>query len=715
MRGQWRVLSAVAALAFVACKRQPPSGATRTTPPAADSAARAIDRSPSAPTAWESLMARVPESGVVSRDVALQAWAMTVGPIPGATAPQDDGSAPPCGYSSMLWVLSHWDTLSAEQRQAVEARFRGERPRATREWRADEAMAASIPGFTFDPAQCTLAQSPPWTDAEKAQLRQMVQGLIAEITARTGQPFRDQIEYRFVDRRYLGGPRDGACGATPAQAFVTSATNNLSRFINSFSSLASETTCAVEFGKLVIEEPALARALVAHELVHCFQHDVFEGTVLDWTQRNQLANGDSSAQQPINPVSRSRQWIIEGSAAWIGEEIAGGSEFSRYWWRSYLQGWHVAPPGTSRLSRAEYNAIGFYAHLHSRGAPVWGRIFEGVSGSSREFYDSLTRSAPDGRHALATLTSSAFNNSAWGPSWTQAGSRVPNDHREAAPQRDLGAGHVADFDAEPMTQVARRYSFGPNVSLVRIIGEGHATVSFDGRGERIGEGSWTWEYCLGGNGCRCPNGTPIPGTSADAVAVPRAELTVTGAGATWDPTRLRISAYNACNEPLPPQGALERIVPPEVSGQDRCLVGRWRLDTRASTVFDTLRATSGIRYSGTINLDVTEQRASARPEGFQAMFTNPSPGVGGEIRTLILARGETSASWRARAGTAEFAGVVNGLAFNTETRMGAMRFPLSIRPDQMPQFLNSRVRYECSPRRLVFFYSSGTRAVYLPR
>ncbi len=662
-------------------------------------------------------MARVPESGVVPRDVALQAWAMTVGPMPGAIAPRDDGSAPSCGYSPMLWVLSHWDTLSAEQRQAVEARFRGERPRAARAWRVDEAMAASVPGLTNDPAQCTLQQSAPWTEAEKAQMRQTVQGLIAEISRRTGHTFRDQIEYRFVDRRYLGGPRDGACGGTPAQAFLTTATNFATRLLTSEQSLAAQTECAVEFGKLVIEEPALSRSLVAHELVHCFQHDVFEGTVFQWQQRNELRPGDSNAPQPSNPLSRSRQWIIEGSAAWIGEELASGTEFSRYWWRSYLQGWFVDPPGTSRLTRAEYNAIGFYAHLHSRGAPVWGRVFEGVNADSREFYDSLTRSAPEGRHALATLTSSAFNNT-WGPSWTQAGQRVPNDHREAAPQRELGAGHVADFDAEPMTQVARRYAFGANVSLVRIVGEGHATVAFEGQGERIGEGSWTWDYCFSANGCRCPNGDPMPGTSSNTVAVPRGELTVTGAGATWDPTRMQISAFNACNEPPPDAGrpALAPIVEPEVTGQDRCLVGRWRLDTRTSTVFDTLRANAAIQYSGTINLEFTEARASAQPAGFQAMFNNPAPGVGGEIRTLIMARGETSASWRARAGTAEFSAVSNGLVFNTETRMGAMRFPLSIRPDQLPSFLNSRVRYECAPgRRLVFFYPSGTRAVYLPR
>jgi hypothetical protein len=51
--------------------------------------------------------------------------------------------------------------------------------------------------------------------------------------------------------------------------------------------------------------------------------------------------------------------------------------------------------------------------------------------------------------------------------------------------------------------------------------------------------------------------------------------------------------------------------------------------------------------------------------------------------------------------------------------MGGLRIPLPpirINADQLPEITPSSARYECIPnRRLTFFYSNGTRAVYRKR
>lgn len=688
-------LALVCALAH--CRRSSPRTSDAARAPSAT--ARTIT-----PGAWDALLESVPPGQAIPKDVALKAWAMTLGPMPGVTVTHD-GSAPPCGFMPMVWTLGHWNSLTPEQQQAVHARVADGPVRAARRPFA-EGLAASITGFGLDETTCNVPQSPPWTDAERATARAMVTSIMAEITRRTGQPFRDAIEYRFVDRRYVGGPRDGACGQTPAQTYINAGWTPIGRLIESFGRTSASGTCLVEFGKLVVEAPHVARSLVAHELFHCFQLDAFEGTVQDYTVMSNVDRG-------------SHAYIVEGAAAWVGEELAGGTEFSVHWWGRYLRGVPVQRnPGELDLLHRSYDAIGFYAHLDALGAPVWQRVIDGVNQGPLEFYDSLLRAAPAGRAPLTTLASATVRRD-WGDAWQSAGHALPsaeNARRVGRPFGPVRPGGSVVLDAPPAVQAVAAITLDPSVRFVVARGRGHVRATFAGTGERSAEGDLSLAWCVHGSRCRCPSGDRATGAPPDATEVPGNELTVALAGGVEGPTELTVTAYDGCTPPdeTPPPPPPP---PPPPVGQDGCLLGAWRLDTRRSTVFDALNAAPNITWSGTLDLDVTPARMTARSAGFAAEVTSAGGGVALTANTRVTVTGETSSSWSAARGRAAFTGVNNGLTFVTETRIAGlapMRLPIT--PDRLPRMLDSEVRYECVPgRRVTFFYRDGRRAVYCAR
>ncbi|MBW4601021.1 MAG: hypothetical protein KME29_15850 [Calothrix sp. FI2-JRJ7] len=122
------------------------------------------------------------------------------------------------------------------------------------------------------------------------------------------------------------------------------------------------------------------RSVLAHEVFHCFTID--------------LIGIDANIKLP--------HWLREGSAMWVGEELAGGSSLpdAQRAWNRYLTGTGVKKDGSpisANLFQRDYDAIGLFAHLKNSKLNPWNLIksalLAGSSGSSTDAFKALTSSA----------------------------------------------------------------------------------------------------------------------------------------------------------------------------------------------------------------------------------------------------------------------------------------------------------------------------------
>ena len=65
-------------------------------------------------TAWTRLMAQIGPEGEISLEVALQAFALAIGPLPGVATPDGDPTLHVSGTGPLRWVLRNWNDLTPE-------------------------------------------------------------------------------------------------------------------------------------------------------------------------------------------------------------------------------------------------------------------------------------------------------------------------------------------------------------------------------------------------------------------------------------------------------------------------------------------------------------------------------------------------------------------------------------------------------------------------
>ncbi|MEO6122134.1 MAG: hypothetical protein ABIR32_00385 [Ilumatobacteraceae bacterium] len=265
---------------------------------------------------------RLANNGRLPLDDALDLFAATFEPIEGG-----DGSALADiadvvdGTAALSAVSTYWDELNGDQQASV----RG-------------ALGYTVGQSRRGPSAETMA-------AQRA-VADEVDAAVAAISALTGRtlsvPIRtDQIAHLRSDAREVLGlswpELDGE--------FVTSGRMD---------------SCRISFSTT----PPANAVTVAHEVYHCFQFD------------NAADVGD---------VLGGHSWIIEGSAEWAGETVAGlddlgGARYNQ--WSS----------NTQSLYGLDYRAIGFYWVLESTGIDPWQANFAMLG---HENLDAVTATGGD--------------------------------------------------------------------------------------------------------------------------------------------------------------------------------------------------------------------------------------------------------------------------------------------------------------------------------
>lgn len=218
---------------------------------------------------------------------------------------------------------------------------------------------------------------------------------------------------------------------------------------------------------------------LAHELFHCFQF-AFDARDLP-------------------------RWFQEGSAEWVGSNLAGATRGTRQNWDAWL-----GNPQKPLFDR-DYDAIGFFGMLQQRGVDPW-RIFDAMqiyaySQWNQGIYD-VAKAALNHEPALEVAKALARTPSIgddWEPTGPGVTSTTVTDRVRLGPD---------DGELEERIRIGGKYGTGSLALRVRgdVLSmrgaEGKsASVGFEGRPVLTGLGIGG-DWCLDPAGCECPSDSP---------------------------------------------------------------------------------------------------------------------------------------------------------------------------------------------------------------
>ena len=219
---------------------------------------------------------------------------------------------------------------------------------------------------------------------------------------------------------------------------------------------------------------------LSHEAFHCFQDK--------W---NATAYNDTT------------KWLYEGSANWAAKLLDAERGYSstvlKDWWRSWL----LSPEAT--LYSRDYNAMGFFAHMHANGLSMWGNIRD------------MIKVAPDNARAYGMATSGVAGDrtvDTWAPAyhrlppkypgWNFSGPDIPPDD-PGTPAASLGNGGTVKVASLARAVGMQRIALKSEVMVVSGDARGRLT-DVDADQRPLSDG----EYCTKPGGCVCPDGRPGP-------------------------------------------------------------------------------------------------------------------------------------------------------------------------------------------------------------
>lgn len=260
------------------------------------------------------------------------------------------------------------------------------------------------------------------------------------------------------------------------------------------------------------------KALLAHEIYHCFQNELIG-------------------------VRELPEWFIEGSAMWAGEEYTGGTKMSSPMWKDYLS-------DQKSLFNRGYDAIGFYSHLKNSGINVWkmlDTVLKNAPADSEALFSKFVSTAGDS--FLTNWASGLARKSGAGDDWNTTGPGITADKRSPK--------SIALSAGSPLSQEVSRglqalYDIQvPSSKIINFNIKGYGALRWTGGSSDILKFSQVFNkrYCVGET-CRCENGSSPAGV--EIAPSNQVLLAVTG---TARSTFVDVTAEdNPCNKNKPNNG-----------------------------------------------------------------------------------------------------------------------------------------------------------------
>jgi hypothetical protein len=369
---------------------------------------------------------------------------------------------------------------------------------------------------------------------------------------------------------------------------------------------------------------------VAHEAFHCLQFEVVPFAV----------------GAPL--------WVVEGAAAFAGEDFAGGSKLSADWWKRWIE--HPRRP----LERRTDDAIGFFALLGGATNPYEFADALLTDPSIDSIRRRLEGSAVFDRWGLEYATQPR-----WGPRYRINGPGAPLERR--APHRPfrlridrpavtIGGAAVTDgLAAAPF-----RARVPGDVLVVTTDPGDRGGIRF-GDGQKVALSDATHAYCIRPGGCVCPGRSrdTTPATQVDSNELFLGVGPSSGGG----PSLAARSLGQWCQEvlvPAPPPNAL-----------DQCLVRAWT--SRAYVAPGVAGAREKVRGGAGASIEFRADRTVTVDMNHTspAVITLTGP-AGATVTTTIEYAGAGKGTWSAARGIVNVAGI-DPSSFRVQLRVESSR------------------------------------------
>jgi hypothetical protein len=579
-------------------------------------------------TQWEKVLAQVGSDGSVSKETALQAFAVAYGPIPGVEVPSGPPGEITSGTFAVRAVSHHWASLSAVEQAAILALHPS--LEAARADPAQPVIAKPTFAGLRAPARAHLplpgfVQQGPGDAPQLADDREIVDRLVAEIADRL-----DVAPLPFQPRLAVSNGYGGENGLAFADA------DN------------GPNGCTITFYPPGIGADAPVREFIyAHEVMHCYQGFLLGKPVYD---------GESP-------------WRIEGMADWVAVELRRSSQDGRFW-EDYLK-----TPDKSLFAFA-YSARGFYHHLQYNGIDPWTILVDMLLASSDADAFTLATKLPD-RTIVEDWPSGALQREAPFPRyWDTTGIGIPErpDFVGANPYTN---GQETARSLEPAGRRSGAFAADADVLVWDISSTMYGHIRLPDNSEPpLPEVNETVFSTI--PNAECPPGSANEGT--EFTEVEKGGIIWFGLAAGLAPASYRLRGlaledYCQISPECPPTGAsatggvLERLggggsrsvplqavpddceppIEPPVDGFDPCLVGSWTLQriepadegfriegmTGAITTFDA-DGRGGVDFDPSTPATVTLPDGSGGTMKFTGGFTGQVATENGEMSTLSI-------------------------------------------------------------------------------
>jgi hypothetical protein len=384
--------------------------------------------------------------------------------LPGARASFGAVTGPVTFSDSLRLLADNWSAVTDEQRAAVRAALAPSADAPAGVAASSGLLGRSVAGVTpVDPA-----------------LAAMVDSVNREVAALMGTSVASSdIVLRAISAELVG----------TAHAEANSD--------NDFFGVPLSNQCTIVYGRLFSSAPlSQQRALLAHEISHCHLYTVTTNEQFDALPR----------------------WYAEGSAAWIGEVVGGGSGVPIVggWWGTFLRGHPVAEADRGYSFFRDtlgYSAIGLFQWAAERQgqATVARGIAANVGLSTEAKLESLFGSEGSvAREAALTSFATAPIRRPYGAGWNFAGIGLASFGLGSTGR--MMADHSLTTTEEFRTQLAEGSRIGAaaltltpaaNIDLVHITTVGHGAVTWEGAAEVASVGGFIDQVFCIGEACRC--------------------------------------------------------------------------------------------------------------------------------------------------------------------------------------------------------------------
>lgn len=430
------------------------------------STAGSVSESPSvqvseSPSAGRIFADDVGPNGEVSQQVALDAFATFVGPIPGGDPVQPGTAEPTSGTTAIRWLGRWWPQLTAEQREAANA-----------------ALSA--------PTQLTQ-------DKHREDLQSFVDQVAQDLRER----YRNEFFLLPTTVHVPIGPTEGKWAAVfpggpngepllegRADTCILSFTGDAVRLFQTMRDSGAEESS---------RNTALVmlQSITAHELMHCHQLRT-AGTAERWFGLP--------------------DWVAEGSAEWLGYLYAAPDRKipdEVDWWDIFF-----LLPANNLFSR-ENDAVGFWAH---REAPwqvlraATGMDWENGTSMERNNYRVLAAAQAEyNGTGVSRWAMSYLRRPALGPAWEFHAPGLGADRPPDAKTFTLGAGTSHELKSRPLAFGYADLHLEDDVEVVRLEphaeGAVHWGAEANGPDDLFKEETGTKLFCVDPEACQCPEGT----------------------------------------------------------------------------------------------------------------------------------------------------------------------------------------------------------------